>query len=55
MNLFQTISSTCLQCEHIKNYLIEVKLNKQLKELIKSTKVEDNLLEYQIKGQLFII
>jgi len=50
INLFQIISSLCLQSDYIKYSLRELRFNKKLKEIIKSKVIDDNLLEYQIKG-----
>jgi len=50
INLFQIISSLCLQSDYIKYSLRELRFNKKLKEIIKSKIIDDNLLEYQIKG-----
>ena len=50
INLFQIISALCLQSDYVKDALLELKFRKQLKEIIKSKSIDDNLLEYQIKG-----
>ena len=49
-NLLQIISALCLQSDYVKDALLELKFRKQLKEIIKSKSIDDNLLEYQIKG-----
>jgi hypothetical protein len=54
INLFQIISALCLQSDFIKTSLLELKFNKKLKEIIKSKSIEDNLLEYQIKGNFLL-
>ena len=51
INLFQIISALCLQTDFIKSSLLDLKFNKMLKEKINSKLIEDNLLEYQIKGK----
>jgi hypothetical protein len=52
MNIFQIISSLCIQSEQVKIALNELNFNKNLKELLEKDSFNDTLLEYQAKGCL---
>lgn len=52
MNIFQIVSSFCIQSEYMKIALNEIKFNEELKCLLNKDSLDDTLLDYQAKGCL---
>jgi hypothetical protein len=52
MNVFQIISSLCIQSENMKSALNDLKFNSELRGLLSKDGFEDTLLDYQAKGCL---
>jgi hypothetical protein len=52
INIFQIISSLCIQSEELKIELNEIHFHTYLKDLLNQDKFNDNLIDYQAKGCL---